>query len=129
VSVGSCKKVLEEVYEALVEGGWLRIVVPDLELYAVQYLQGLGGGGNVMPYNASEIDGINTPAVPFNIVMRSHGHQFIYDFATMEAILKDIGYRNIIKCSYRVGNDERLLKDSKHRRVESLYVEAQKSPI
>jgi len=61
-----------------------------------------------------------------NVIMRHHGHLFIYDFYTLEKILRDSGFQHVQKLSFNVGNDPVLLKDSEDRSIESLYVECQK---
>lgn len=126
LEIKSVQTVLRDVYFALVEGAFIRIVVPDLEIYARKYIESIESGRNCMPYADGGSSGLLTPAAPFNDVMREHGHKFIYDFETMEKMLRDAGFRNVTRCSFRQGQDPRLLKDSEHRRAESLYVEAQK---
>jgi predicted SAM-dependent methyltransferase len=126
ISIGQCLGVLREIHGALIEHAWLRIVVPDLELYARQNVQSLESGQNVMPYRSAEIEALRTAAVPFNIVMREHGHKFFYDFETLGALLGRVGFRNITRCTFSQGHDPKLLRDTEHRRAESLYVEAQK---
>jgi predicted SAM-dependent methyltransferase len=126
ITLDACRRVLREVRDALVEGGRLRVVVPDLELYARRYVESLDTGRNVMPYGEICVSGIRTAAMPFNGVMREHGHCFIYDFDTLRRLLEEAGFRDIAKWGYRQGDDPRLLRDSEYRRLESLYVEAQK---
>lgn len=126
IDVADCANVLAEVHRSLVPGAWLRIVVPDLETYARRYVASIESGINEMPYATATIGGLSTPAVPFNIVMREHEHRFIYDFPTLRQLLERTGFRNVTKCRFGEGNDPRLLRDTPHRSVESLYVEAQK---
>ena len=109
----------------MIEGASIRIVVPDLELYARKYVRSLDEGASLMPYE-ERLGGITTPAVGTNYVVREHGHLFIYDFVTMRMVPEQAGFRNIVKCSFRRRAYSRLLKDSSHREVDSLYIEAQK---
>lgn len=71
-----------------------------------------------MPY----AEGTLGPAIPFNNVM----HMFVYDFQTLSYVLREAGFNSVFRCEYGVGHDPRLLRDSAHRRCESLYVQAQK---
>jgi hypothetical protein len=55
-----------------------------------------------------------------------HGHRFIYDFQTLKQHLKEAGFKNIVRRSYREGKNPDLLIDREDRKVESLYIEAEK---
>ena len=59
-----------------------------------------------------------------NQVFRGHGHQFAYDYLTLEVMLQTAGFVNIKKESFRCGRDHKLLIDTEWRTLESLYVEA-----
>lgn len=126
IPIERCATLLEEVYEALLPGAWIRIVVPDLEIYAREYVRSIDSGQNSMPYGLQNLAGVVAPAIPLNTVMRGHGHQFIYDFVTLAILLERAGFASIKKCSFKVGADPRLLKDADYRQIESLYVEAQR---
>ncbi len=52
------------------------------------------------------------------------GHHTIYDFALLKLLLLKCGFDTVQRCQFGEGADARLLVDSVHRRVESLYVEA-----
>jgi predicted SAM-dependent methyltransferase len=118
--------VLKDLRRILREGSWLRIAMPDLELYARCYLRSIETGTNLMPYSEANIGRFNTPAVFFNLVMSANGHLFVYDFNTLKMLLEEAGFRDIRKVAFMEGNDPRLLKDQKCREVESFYVEASK---
>ena len=62
--------------------------------------------------------------ISVNRIFRSHGHQFIYDFATLHLLLKKAGFTKIYQETFAKGNDPRLLIDRSDRAIESLYVEA-----
>ncbi len=110
----------KEFYRLLKPGGTARIVVPDGEIYVDIYQRRKEGKNDPMPYE----EGYLSPMARINGIFRNHGHKFIYDFETMKKLLQQAGFTNIKKCSYRTGNDQRLLIDQDWRAIESLYVEA-----
>jgi hypothetical protein len=61
-----------------------------------------------------------------NRIFREHGHQFIYDFSTMAAMLEKTGFVGVRKARFGDGANPSLILDTPGRVVESLYVEAQK---
>ena len=113
--------LLKEFHRILKPGGTLRVVVPDGELYFELYNRHHRGDFDVkLPFQ----DGYRTAMERINGLFRNHGHLFIYDFETMKVNLEAAGFRGVTKVSYRQGRDEKLLKDTEWRQVESLYVEA-----
>jgi hypothetical protein len=75
------------------------------------------------PYHDPE----QTPMMQINAVFRSYGHQYAYDFETLERLLREAGFIGISRVNFHTGQDHALLLDSEDRRIESLYVEAVKS--
>lgn len=111
---------MKEFYRILKPNGVLRIIVPDGELYLDIYQRKKNGENVQMPYEENYI----SPMARINGIFRNHGHQFIYDFDTMQKILEKTGFREIKKCSFMKGRDANLLHDTPYREIESLYVEA-----
>lgn len=115
-------KLAREFHRVLMPGALVRIVVPDGELYVRRFLS-----GEPLPYADDDASGgIYTPFMSVNRIFYRHGHQFIYDFETMAAVLRSAGFGDIRRCSFATGSDKRLLIDQPERAVESLYVEAQR---
>ncbi len=112
----------KEFHRLLKKGGTLRIILPDGEIYCNLYLQKKTNENIIMPYGEIEA----TPMISINRIFRSHGHQFIYDYETLEFLLKQVGFINIKREGFRTGNDKRLLIDSPERIIESVYLEAKK---
>jgi predicted SAM-dependent methyltransferase len=118
--------ILKECRRVLRKSGFLRIVVPDGQLYLCEYANHLSGGPADIPYAEDDkaIFEFATAMVSVNRIFRHHGHRFIWDFETLQHALLKCGFSRIERRSYGVGFDTKLLKDTPNRRVESLYVEA-----
>jgi hypothetical protein len=80
------------------------------------------------PYLSSPLPNGVTALMAINHNFFDHGHLYAYDAATLGRLLADAGFRDIAQTSFRKGEDEVLLIDSPARSVESLYMEARKSP-
>ncbi len=108
-------------------GGTARIVVPDGELYLELYHRSRSDPDTRFPGSPSSgtvsETGI-TPMVVVNRIMRAFDHLFVYDYDTLELMLKRAGFVEIQKQSFRHGRDQKLLIDYEKRRGNSLYVEA-----
>jgi hypothetical protein len=65
-----------------------------------------------------------TALMSVNRIFRDHGHQYAWDFKTLEIHLAEAGFIEIRKLKYMEGRDNNLLIDNESRAVESLYVEA-----
>ncbi len=115
---------MKEFYRILKPGASLRLVVPDGELYMRIYVQKLKGESVTMPYE----EGYISPMARINGLFRKYGHQFIADFETFEKVLRDAGFEDVKKETYRNGRNDQLLIDTDWRELESLYVEATKPP-
>jgi predicted SAM-dependent methyltransferase len=124
---------LNECFRVLQPGGTIRIIVPDAGRYLKAYVQDdwleiekLRGllSGHKDPYFWTEYE---TKMELVNMVFRQFGeHKFAYDFETIYALLKKVGFCKIHQTEYGVSVDPVLAIDQKLREHESLYVEATK---
>ncbi|HLC77866.1 MAG TPA: methyltransferase domain-containing protein [Candidatus Nanoarchaeia archaeon] len=94
------KKVLEEWYRVLKEGGILRVAVPDFEIMANLYSAKkfplknfLGPLYGRMKMGAKGPNEENAPIIY---------HKTIYDFDDLRELLAKIGFRNIIKYDWKL---------------------------
>lgn len=122
------RRMLGECFRTMTPGAVLRVVVPDLELYARAYIAGLDGQPAVLPneYFVNRT-GVNAAVAVFNELFYGPDHRFNYDFRTLAEVLKGVGFAEVTKCAFRQGRDPRLLIDHPGHLSESLYVEALKT--
>jgi predicted SAM-dependent methyltransferase len=114
--------LLRDCRRVLRPGAVLRVVVPDGGLYLSAY-----NTGAPMPYAASDASNfpIATPMVSVNRIMRNHGHLFIWDCETLSLALRSAGFSEVARQEFGLGWDIALAtRDSQHRRIESMYVDA-----
>lgn len=116
--------VLKDCRRVLGRDRVLRIVVPDGELYLNEYAKHAQGLPSSIPYAENDTGPIVSAMTSVNRIFRDHGHLFIWDYETLRKGLLGAGFTDVQRMTYQVGRDPKLLRDSAHRRIESLYVEA-----
>ena len=130
ISFSQCKDAINDFYRILQPKGVVRIILPDAELYLDLYEQSKNGKNVEFPY-VSDTEKKNnfTPIMSVNRIFRDHGHLFAYDAETLAVLLKNAGFINIKKESYMSGRCSELLIDTESRKIESLYIEAEKPAL
>ncbi|MCC6212379.1 MAG: methyltransferase domain-containing protein [Burkholderiales bacterium] len=130
-SMPEAKSILRECRRVLADGGILRVVVPDAELYLTIYGRQIRGDASVpFPYqSAPGADGPESPILHVNRVFYQdrespQGHRAMYDLHLLERMLHEAGFATVEKVAFRAGRDPALLVDAESRACESLYVEA-----
>lgn len=118
IDLGGGIGLLKECYRVLRSGGVLRIGVPDLERYVRSYLCDDPLIDRVRP-------GRPTRGIAFCEPFFWHGHRSMYDFETLELLLREAGFLTVERSESGKG---RILPspDSPNREQETLYVEAVK---
>lgn len=117
-------QTFNEIHRVLKSGAWVRIVVPDAEMYIDEYVKHRRGEVTAIPY--ADVFAENTPMMSINRVFRNFEHKYAWDFETLKFFLENAGFVSIKKVSFLNGTHIALLIDSEGRRIESLYVEAMK---
>jgi predicted SAM-dependent methyltransferase len=117
-------RFLKACHRALRPGGVLRIVVPDAEKYVRAYssdgwtdLQSFSPLLEAAP-NLTKMDVLN------HHFRQGYQHKWVYDFESLERVLREAGFREIVRSQYNASAVEELRIDSPQRAAESLYVEA-----
>jgi predicted SAM-dependent methyltransferase len=123
-------RILLECLRILKPDGRIRIIVPDLSLFAENYARGNDTWFREWERLVLEPRGrkmiSNLEALSF--VTQEYGHRSAWDMETMERFLARAGFIGIRRCIPREGGDVRLLRDKEDldRTMVSLYVEARK---
>jgi predicted SAM-dependent methyltransferase len=112
--------VLNDFFRILQPGGRVRIIVPGLAECCNAFLQG----------DADWFRRVDAPCdtagIGFNRIFYSHFHRHIYDFDTLEHLLRKAGFSRIVRSSHLQSIDPRLNLDTdcESRALVSLYVDA-----
>jgi len=110
-------QILKEVYRTMKPGAMLRITVPDLQKYIDYSL------GKTVHTKFNEW---KTGCEAIRTLTQDYCHLSVWDSILLERCLKEIGFINVQTVSFMHGSDPSLLRDSKERSWETLYIEAQK---
>lgn len=121
--------VLERCHRALRPGGIIRLVLPDLELAARDYLKALEAGDERAADRFVEFLGF-APDPSGNLLRRvamrllHRPHQWMYDRASLALQLDHVGFRDVRPASFREG---RILDvEQLDNRPKSFFLEAEK---
>jgi len=115
-------RIASDVRRLLRPGGSFRIVVPDGELIMRRYFDAPG------ELIARRGDGVGTAMEQVNTYFRQrYEHQFIYDWTTMEKILHEAGFDQVVRASFGRSACVPIVLDDQKYEWESLYVEARRS--
>jgi predicted SAM-dependent methyltransferase len=121
-------RFLSECRRCLQEGGVLRIVVPDAELYVRAYtasgwedLNHISCGGDVPEkVYRTKMEVLN------HVFLQEAEHYGGYDAETLSLVLRDAGFRDVVRRSWRQGTFPGGPIDRELHRSYSLYFEARR---
>jgi len=122
-------KFLNECFRIMKSGGTMRILVPDLELWADAYIN--KKQEFLDWYKQSWLTGpvlYKTNAQIFMGALHNHEHKMGYDFETLKHLLETIGFNSVTKTVYSQSNIPEIasLEQENPRKYESLCVECVK---
>jgi len=110
--------LLKEIYRILKPGHWLRINVPDLEIFVQFYI------GNTV---AKEFEQFDSGCEAMISLAQDYGHLSLWDYKLLSKTLANVGFVNIKKVEFGLeGTDERLIKEENVRKWSTLVIEAKK---
>jgi predicted SAM-dependent methyltransferase len=107
--------LLRHCHRVLRSGGGIRVGVPDLQRYVLSYLEKDPLIDVCRPDRP-------TRAMALNEVFFGYGHTSMFDFATMDLLLRSAGFQASVHSS--PGTDRLGAADTPGRAPETLYVEA-----
>ena len=117
---------IEECFRVLKSGGVMRFLVPDLELWSRNYIN---GNQEFFDHYRNmwlpDHDRYKTNGQIFMGALHNHEHKMGYDFETCKYILERTGFTSVVKVQYGVGNIPSIdrLEDPNPREFESLAIE------
>jgi len=101
---------LEACYEALSDGGVLRLSTPNLDwVYLTHY--STAGSADVRKRISNTF--------MLNRAFYGWGHQFLYSREILSEVLDAVGFRNIVECEYGISDRSALRRLERHERYES----------
>ncbi len=118
IDIGGSLELLKECHRVLRASGVLRLGVPDLERYVRSYLRDDPLIDRVRPNRP-------TRGIAFCEPFFWHGHRSMYDFETLELLLREAGFLLVERSEFGKGRISPS-SDSPNREPETLYIEAVK---
>jgi SAM-dependent methyltransferase len=114
------QRLMSEVFRILKPGGIVRVVIPDLALGARQYVAAIEANPDDASAAHEFVDWLqlNRPGL-------RDPHLWMYDAASLSAMLNQVGFSEVVVCEYRKGRvpDCNILDN---RPEDSLHLEAEK---
>jgi predicted SAM-dependent methyltransferase len=122
------RRMLGEICRALKKGGVARIIVPDAAWVMRSYFD---QPDLLIRHRAGEETNPSAEQIPMEIVnqyfRQRYEHHFLYDFASMEKMLKQAGFAEVKHLTFKQSAMcPELVLDHPKYQIESLYVEARK---
>ncbi len=129
--------MVKECYSILKPGGTIRLSTPDIKFLIDLYREPKSEIQQKYIEFSNRYFKDNRPlsdTVVINNFFKDWGHQFIYDFKTLEYILQQAGFTDIIACEVYKSEHEHFQQLEKHalelgeefNRLESVIIEATK---
>ena len=117
---------LQECQRCLQPNGVLRIITPDIELYTRAYLEPGWELFNQLSCGEDKPEtAFRTKMDALNYVFLQEGaHSGGYDAETLELVLKEAGFTQVNRFSWRTGDFPGDCIDREQHRTYSLYFEA-----
>jgi SAM-dependent methyltransferase len=138
---GDAYRHLAELLRVLEPGGVVRLVVPDIEALARAYVAGAsdvfaaiaGDATGGAPFEGTLLEQLLAYAgAPVRVQDRWYDHKFGYDFTSLSAMFRRVGFRQVKRCHFMGSARPELQVDDRsagstisiHGQSLSLFVEA-----
>lgn len=112
------ERIARELARILAPGGALRIVLPDAETIVRGYLDDPKALVAWRGETGTAMQTVNS------VFRQRYEHQFLYDWPTIEAMLRRAGFARVRRTAFGAGEAADLVLDDAKYEWESLYVEA-----
>lgn len=99
LTLSQARNMLKESYRVMKSGGIIRLATPDIE-FLLDLYQHPDKEINQRYMKWAAKDG-HIPAMPVYVINRFHtawGHQIIYDYDTLAALLTESGFKDVCRC-------------------------------
>jgi len=124
--------LISKIYDAMMEGGFFRLALPDYDFYIKNYIETLSSNP-IAAYQKYESQLLSYPAERPNfrkkvrgfIVGDLHTHKWHPTYAIVELLLIEAGFKNIKRCIFRDSNLPNI-SAVENRSDETFYVEAER---
>ncbi len=125
LSVEQGKRSLTDFLRVLKPGGVMRIAMPDLQKIVMAYLNdNWKNDGNAF-LSQFGLSHVQTKAELLNINFRAWGHKWLYDWEELERRLREVGAKNITRCTIHKSEHIELC-NLETRHESTLIAEVQK---
>lgn len=119
--------LLHECFRVLSPGGYIRLGVPDAEIFISAYCANDRSFFETARNIGSPSRPLDTPMKVINQMARMGGHHhYAWDYETLRLTLQEAGFQHIVKGSPGKSAYEGLCLDDPSHAFETLYVEGRK---
>ncbi len=115
------KILLPELHRIIKKNAFIRISVPDIQKY-IDYYNNITDKIDIERFNIK----YKTGCEAIRNITQNYYHCSVWDFEELKKYLETAGFRNVKKMKFNESNDNNLTIDTKERKWETLYIEAQK---
>ena len=133
LSYEEVEHVLDESYRILKPGGWIRVIVPDFNLFVTKYYENDNEWFNkwktlVLGHESRKgMERFFTKIFALNFTANFYHHKTLWNYEMAQLLFLEAGFSNVESVRFREGQSGLFFdKDTEDRRFVSLYLEAQK---
>jgi hypothetical protein len=108
---GDFTKALANSYRLMARGGVFRLIVPDLEVRAKMYLDGIEAGDKTANDNFLRSSHLGIESSPRGLTEHAtklfghSAHLWMWDYLSLSSALQDVGFVAVRRCDFGDGSD------------------------